>query len=498
MKPSLRAFALRWVAWAALSRFGQEAFRLAGRLVLARLLWPEAFGLFTLAATVVAGVQLCCQLQLDASLVQRRDLGDDLRATAFWSLAGLGLVGTVVVLLIAGPGASLLGQPAVAPLIRVMSLQILLTGLALTPRALLWRDLNFRGLAAAGLLSEAVANLVAIAAVLAGAGVMSLVVHAILLDLVDVVVMWRMVRWRPRLHWRRAEFLELARFGAPLAGRRAIELGGILGERFVVGLAFGPTVLGLYTLALRLVRAIGDGVASVFSRVSFAAFARTRDDEARSRRGLLAAFRYAAIIVVPLVCGLALMANDVVSVLLGGKWRGTVPFLQILALRAAFASLAFVPRSVLQAYGRQWRLVGLSVGGLVALALFWTMGLPWGPLGVAAGSGLAAATLVPIVLWMASAEIRVRPMQWLRALLPAAVATAAMAAGVEAAQWLLSQLPPVGGVARLGAIVAAGGACYAAAIAPWVLREARYVLPSMRSRQEPTGSARLGRDDIEP
>lgn len=497
MAPSLRALALRWIAWAALSRFGQDALRLASRLVLARLLWPEAFGLFTLASAVVAAVQLCCHLHLDSSLVQRRSLSDEVCATAFWSLAGLGVIGTVALLVGAGPVARLLGQPPVEPLIRLMSVQIVLGALSLTPRAVLWRGLNFRGLAVAGLVSEAAANVVAIAAALAGAGVMSLVLHAVLVEAVDVVVMWRIVRWRPQRHWRRAEFVELARFGAPLAGRRALDLGGLLGERFLVGLAFGPGVLGLYTMALRLVRSLGDGVAGIFSRVSFAAFARTRDDEVRSRRGLLVAFRYAAVIVVPLVGGLALTADQIIPALLGGKWLGVVPILQILAVRAAVGSLAVVPRSVLLAYGRQWRVLALSLWGLVALAVFWTMGLPWGPRGVAAGSTLAAATLVPVALWMMSEEIPVRPMQWLWALLPAMLGTAAMAVGVEGARWLLP--PPVagGGMARMALIVGAGGLCYVAAIAPWVLREARYVLPSFRGHQEPTRAASLGSDHVE-
>jgi hypothetical protein len=49
----------------------------------------------------------------------------------------------------------------------------------------------------------------------------------------------------------------------------------------------------------------------------------------------------------------------------------------------------------------------------------------------------------------------------------------------------------------MGLIVGAGGLCYVAAIAPWVLREARYVLPSFRGHQEPTRAASLGSDHVE-
>src|SRR5439155_11500108 len=54
----LHAQAVGWIAWATVNDVGQDFLRIVSRLVLARLVWPEDFGLFTLAFTVVLGVQV--------------------------------------------------------------------------------------------------------------------------------------------------------------------------------------------------------------------------------------------------------------------------------------------------------------------------------------------------------------------------------------------------------------------------------------------------------
>src|SRR5206468_2112800 len=60
----LHAQAFRWIAWATVSQVGRDLLRIVTRLVLARLLWPDDFGIFTLAFTIVLGVQVCTELQM--------------------------------------------------------------------------------------------------------------------------------------------------------------------------------------------------------------------------------------------------------------------------------------------------------------------------------------------------------------------------------------------------------------------------------------------------
>lgn len=474
MNQSLRVQALRWIAWTTLGRFGEEGLRLGSRLVLARLLWPEAFGLFTLAAVISGVFLICAQLQMASAIIQRPTVDRDLRATAHWSLTLLGVAGGLAQLGLAGPVSALVGEPRLAPLLAVLCLHVVLQGIAATPRAWLSRELAFRQLAGASMAAEGIATVAAVGAAVAGAGVYSLAVHMVLVGVSEVCLMWRLVPWRPHRHWRLDEFLALARFGSPLLAQRGVDYLTGQGDRFLVGYLFGPTPLGYYALALRLSAAVGDGVAVVFDRVAFPVFARTGGDLRRSRRGFLHALRAQSLLITPVAAGLAVTAPVVVPLALGADWAGAVLFVQLLAVRALLSSLSVLPRAVLLARGRRWRLLGLGLASVIVSGICWTAAIPWGPAGIAAASGMAAGLLLPVALPLMRDDLPITLAEWGRALLPAGVGLIALAAGVAAGGWVAAALGLAGTAAGTALVVVAGGLAYLLPVLPLIAREARF------------------------
>jgi PST family polysaccharide transporter len=479
MPRAFSVLALRWIAWASVNRLGQDAIRSVTRLTLASLMLPEAFGLFALAVAVVAGFKVVCQLEFARALVQRRHLTVDVLDTAYWTQVVLGAAGTVTLVVVAGPVAALMGNLALAPLLRVLGVQLFLEGLLAIPRTWLWREFAFRKLAGRGLVSATAGAAAAVIATLAGAGVWSFVIQELVADTVELLLLWVLVPWRPRLSWSRAHFLELLRFGSPLLGRRGFDFFTQQGDRFLVARMFGSEALGLYAFALRLVEAVSWGIGAIFERVAFATFARIQDDTARSRRGFLEAVRLQALFTVPALLTIAVLARELIPPLLGPTWHGVVPLAQVFVVQALASSLLTVPRATLLGRGRPWLVFAFAACGALAYALAWPLGLPWGPHGVALGGVVAATLLVPIALGMARLELPFAVGDWGRAVLPAVGAGAAMLLGMETVAWLL---PATAGLPRAAAILVGGGIGYGIVVAPWVMREIRrYVLLSRPS-----------------
>jgi O-antigen/teichoic acid export membrane protein len=464
---------VRWIAWAAVTRFGRDGVHLVGRLVLARLLWPEAFGLFALAYALAAALEVVCLLQFEPALVQRRDLSAGVRATAHWSMTVAAAAGAVVLAALAAPVGTLLGAPDVAPLARAMAVWLVLSALGAAARATLLRDLAFRRLALVGLSAEVIATVAAVAAALAGAGVWSLIVHVLVNEVVELTMVWLLASWRPALHWRRDEFADLLRFGGPLIGRRGVDYLIGHGDRLLLVYAAGPAALGLYALALRLSRTVTEPVGAIFARVAFPAFARAREDLPRTRRGFLEALRAQTAIVIPLVTALALVAGDLVPLLLGSAWQGTVVLVQILCVRAVAASLNTLPRAVLLGRGRQWLVLAASLVSLVTYAAGWLIGLPWGAAGMAVGGSVAAIAAVPVTLALLRAEKPVSPRRFVQAFWPGVAGAAALAVAMIAAQRAIAGPLHVGPHARLLLLGTAGGGAALLAMGPWLLGEVR-------------------------
>ncbi len=472
------------MAWVAVGRGGQTLIRTGSRLILARLLWPEAFGLFSLASIVIAGVQIACQLQIPSAVIQHRSATRNLLSTAHWSLVALGMVGTLLVLGLANPIAGVLGHAAVVPLLQVSALHLVLTGLASVPRASLVKDMAFKRLAIRRLTSEGLGAVVGLAVAIGGGGVWSLVIEELVADLVDLFLLWRMVTWRPLPHWSLSEFRELLGFGAPMLSRSGLDYFVDNGDRFLVGRLFGPETLGLFSVALRLVVVVTDTITNVFERVAFPAFARLRENLRQSQRGFLQAIRFQAALLFPLMIVVGVLANDLVPWLLGSQWAGAVAFTQILAVRGLLSSMLSLPRATLAGRGRPWVSVGLSLCGAALFAMSWTVGLHWGPLGIAAGGVVAAAVLVPISVRVLVSDLPFSPRAWVRALAPATMASALMAVVMLAGAWLVPGLPHLDRPVRLIMLVAAGTVCYLGVIVAWLWRDLHYYAQLVRHERE--------------
>jgi O-antigen/teichoic acid export membrane protein len=291
--------------------------------------------------------------------------------------------------------------------------------------------------------------------------------------LMEVALLWAAIEWRPLRRWRSDELKELFRFGWPLVGRRGIDYLVQQGDRFVIGYAFGAAALGLYAVALRLVKRVIDRFDAIFDRVAFPVFTHTRDDPRRTRRGLLDAVRLQAVVIFPLAIGLGLLARELIPVVLGARWTSAGPLMVLVACRAAISSLGVLPRAVLLAAGHARILLGMSVVAAVVFGLGWFIGMPWGVAGVVAAGAVASALMSVLAVWLARSEVAVTMGAWLRALLPALLATALMASGILVARLLLSDYSGISGHGRLAVLVVVGGLCYVLPLLPWIRRERR-------------------------
>jgi len=143
-------------------------------------------------------------------------------------------------------------------------------------------------------------------------------------------------------------------------------------DYLIIGKFLGPAVLGAYTLAYQLVVMPLMKINPIMTRVAFPVFAKKQSDNSALRRGYLEVIKFLALIILPLLTGLAIAARLVVPLAFGEGWEMAIPLIQILAVVGMLKSLGNPAGSVLLAKGRAD--IGFKWNVFVALTntlVFW-------------------------------------------------------------------------------------------------------------------------------
>ncbi|ROR73342.1 lipopolysaccharide biosynthesis protein [Bogoriella caseilytica] len=375
------------------------ATQLAGIVLLARLLAPEAFGLIAMVLSLVGIGEILRDFGLTSAAVQARRLDAEQKSNLFWINAGIGGLLTVVVFLAAPAIARLYGHPELTDLARALSLTFVLNGISAQFRAELNRRMRFLALNVVDTL-PAMAGLIC-ASVIAylTESVWALVAQHLVTAVAGVVLVVAVARWWPGLPSRAGHVGSLMRFGGGVLGTQAVAYVTKNVDNVAIGLVWGAGPLGLYSRAYQLLMAPIVQLLAPMTRVALPVLSRLQDERGRFmaflRRGQLVGSLIAGT-VYALVIGLA---QPIVLIVFGTEWVDIAPIVQALAFGGIFRALNQV------AY---WAYLGLGLSGhqfrfylatQPVIVLFLLAGLPWGPLGVAIGHSIAYALNWFAALW---------------------------------------------------------------------------------------------------
>ncbi len=394
--PRIRTAAMHGMLWLGGQRVATRALDQLFTIILVRLLLPRDYGLLAIAWIVVGFLELFVEAGGGSAIVQRRDVDDEYLSTAFWTSLVVGTILFAIAIASAPLVGVFLAEPLAGTVLIVLSSRVVISATWVTHLALATRRMDYRALALCDAASVVIAGLTGIGMALAGMGVWSLVGKGLAGSAAATFTYYLATRWRPARRFSWAKFKDLWSFSTPLTLSR---LFGYLirnMDNLLIGRFLGAAALGYYSLAYTAFRIPLQDVTTPLHQVMLSAFSRVQDDTVRLRRAFLVATQHVAIIALPVMVGLALVASPVVEVVFGAKWLPSAPVMRVLALAGAFQLVTTLWFSGLQAAGRpdlQLRWAFLSM--LLYLPAF-AIGLRWGIVGVATGYLVATAILVPV------------------------------------------------------------------------------------------------------
>lgn len=475
-----------------LGQAGGVLLGIASAAVLARLLEPEDFGLVAMASAFVAILGEFADLGLSQATIQKREVNTAQVSALFWVNMALGAIAMAIGLAVAWPIGMFYGDTRLAGIAAALSIGFLLSGIAAQPLAVLRRRMRFAAETIITLASIAIGLAAAIVAAIAGLGYWSLVVQVLVAALVRSSGLFIASGWRPSAPARADGVRDMLRFGGFLSGTTL--LGAVLraSDKILVGRFVGTDAAGLYANAQRILLVPVHQLNMPLTMVGRPALARLQHEPERFRAFYRRGVELVAATSFPAIAWMMLAADDLVLLVLGRAWSGSVPIFQALGPGALLAALGVVTAWVYIPLGRtdrQFRWFALQTPILIAAM---AIGVSWGAVGVAvAYSGTLLALRPLAIAWcLKGTFVRwsdVGSAVW-RGVVSAAAASIACGA-------LLPTIAPLPNAPlRLAASLAAFALAYAATwlLLPGGAAQARAMVAMARHLRVPASSSGIG------
>lgn len=452
--------AMRGTFWSFLSFVSTKALTFITTIVLARLLTPGEFGVIAYCTIVIGFLDLLNNVGVGHALIARRDRLEEAQNAAFVVSIGSSLVLYACAWMLAPLIADFFNEPQVAPLLRVLAIGLLLVGVGTVPMAMLQRDLRFKAYLLPGIARNIIKACVAVGMAWQGFGVWSLVVAELVNKVLEVIIPWAIVRWRPSRAFDYRVAREMLGFGVNIVAVGLLGTFMVNVDYIIVGRVLGGVALGYYTVAYRIPELFIRSTVDTVMMVAFPVLSRLQADARQLETAYFGYLRYLAVFTFPAAAGIALLAPAFFGTFYTEEWRPSIVPMQLIALEIGIASVAYVPGIIYKSINRPDILTKLTLLKLpFVIAVLW-FAAQWGINGVAAGMvtlSLASTALDSIVV---QRVIGFRFVDMLRVLAPIVAATVVMALVVAS---VAAMLP----LNLLGLIVPAliGGVVYSVALA---------------------------------
>ena len=404
---SLRARLARSIFWIAWSRGVVQVFAFATTLLVARILEPADYGVMAIASIFTVTTGMLAEMGLGAAIIQFRDLDRRELNTCFWITMMLA-TSVYAALFLASPTiAHWFAVPRLAELLPVAALVLPITACSVVSDGLLRKRLAFDRVSQAEIFASLITMPATLGCALAGLGVWALVVGSLVAPAVRSVATVAFSPWHPGLHLGGKRIKEVLQFSLATLGVKMLWILREDADVVVVGKVTGDVTVGLYSMAKELALLPTNKISAMVNMVSSPVMAELQTDIDAMRVAFYRAVRLTAVIAVPMSVGMALVADEMVAVLLGPKWSPAVPVLRLLCAYAAVRAIDVLLPPVLFARRRQRFLFWYFLTLLLVVPAAALLGSLWdGVKGVVIFSTLVYCAVMTTMAKEALAELK--------------------------------------------------------------------------------------------
>ena len=371
--------------WRYAERCGAQGIQFIVSIVLARLLTPSDYGVIGLIAVFISVAQVFAISGLGQALVQKKNADKTDFSTVFYFSLVFSVVLYGVLFLCAPLIAGFYKAEVLTPVVRVLGISVIIAAINSVQQAYVQKTMQFKRFFWATLGGTMVSAFVGICLAYKGFGVWALVGQQLTNQVIDTIVLWCTVKWRPVLAFSFKRMKGLFSYGWKLLCSAVLDTIYNNIYSLIIGKFYSSSDLGYYNRGKQFPMLIISNINSSIDSVLFPVLSEVQNERERLKAMMRRSIVTSTFLIFPAMAGLAAVAKPLTILLLTEKWLPAVPFIQFCCFTYALWPIQTANLQAIKAVGRSdiylkveiiKKIIGIGV--LVATLPFGLYVMMWG------------------------------------------------------------------------------------------------------------------------
>lgn len=347
--------------WTAGEKFGSMILKFAVGLVLLAHLTPADYALVAILTVFVLISGLLVDGGFGLALIQAKNVTDKDYTSVFYLNIGLAALLYLLMLSILGVLVWFYDSPEIYALGPWLFAQGIIMSLGFVQHAKLSREMRFDVLSKMYMIANVVSSGVALAMILTGWGIWSIVGQRLSYAVTHTASLWIMAPWKPSGKFSMDSIKRLFRFGSNMLYT------GLLTQVFskltelVIPKVGNVAQLGLYNKTLSLKDEVANTIQLSIVNVTFPAFSSLQSEDEKLKLASRKVISVISLILFPVMGGLITTSPEFFHLLLNENWWPGIPYFQLFCVSAFFMPLTYLTLNIIKAKGASRTVLKLEV-----------------------------------------------------------------------------------------------------------------------------------------
>lgn len=347
-----REKAISSLLWKFAERAGAQAITFIISIILARLLSPSDYGAIAILLVFITIADIFVNAGFASALIQKKD-ADDLDFSSVFYFSFLFSIFVYLVVFLSAPFVvNFYNMPILQPTLQVLALRIPIAAINSVQQAYVSRNMQFKKFFYSTLSGTAASAVVGIFMAYNGYGIWSLVGQYLSNAVINTIVLFSVINWRPQLVFSLQRLKSLFSYGWKLLLSGLLDTGYQSLNSLLIGKFYTSADLAFFDTGKKFPMVIVTNINLSISSVLFPALASEQDEIERVKAHTRKAIQISSYIMWPMMLGMAACADSIVSLVLTDKWLPVVPYLQIACITYGLWPIHTANLQAINAMGR--------------------------------------------------------------------------------------------------------------------------------------------------